>query len=141
MMQQLFRFIQKILPSTRGVSAVLLATGFLLVSAVAFSQPVTVRGNVTDASNGEGIPGANVVVKGTTTGTITNADGDFTLNVPSVNATLVVTFIGYAAQEIPLSGRSTVSVSLEPETTQLDEIIAVGYGQAKRADFTNIGDA
>ena len=136
MMQQLFRFIQKILPGTRGVSAVLLATGFLLVSAVAFSQPVTVRGNVTDASNGEGIPGANVVVKGTTTGTITNADGDFTLNVPSVNATLVVTFIGYAAQEIPLSGRSTVSVSLEPETTQLDEIIAVGYGQAKRADFT-----
>lgn len=136
MMQKLCKFLQKSLPNTRGVSAILMAAGFLLISAVAFAQPVTVRGKVTDASNGEGIPGANVVVKGTTTGTITNVDGDFTLNVTSANATLVVTFIGYAPQEIPLAGRTSLAVSLEPGTTQLDEIIAVGYGQARRADYT-----
>ncbi|HOY52223.1 MAG TPA: carboxypeptidase-like regulatory domain-containing protein, partial [Prolixibacteraceae bacterium] len=119
-----------------GKAMLLLACGFLLLPVLAGAQQVTVRGKVTDASSGEGIPGANVVVKGTTTGTITNVDGDFTLSVPTSNATLVVTFIGYASQEVPLAGRTTVSVNLEPETTQLDEIIAVGYGQARRADFT-----
>ena len=73
----------------------LLLCGLLLFPGRAGAQQVTVRGKVTDASNGEGIPGANVVVRGTTTGTITNVDGDFTLSVPSPNATLVVTFIGY----------------------------------------------
>ncbi len=110
--------------------------GLLLVSNSLEAQTTTVKGQVTDASDGSAIPGANVVVKGTTTGTITNAEGAFTLTVPSPSATLVVTFIGYAAQEIPLAGRNTLSVALVAETTQLDEVIAVGYGQAKRADFT-----
>lgn len=128
--------ITKRLSRLPGTAMLLLLCGLLLFPGRAGAQQVTVRGKVTDASNGEGIPGANVVVRGTTTGTITNVDGDFTLSVPSPNATLVVTFIGYASQEIPLAGKNTVTVQLQPETTQLDEIIAVGYGQAKRADFT-----
>lgn len=76
-----------------GKAMLLLACGFLLLPVLAGAQQVTVRGKVTDASSGEGIPGANVVVKGTTTGTITNVDGDFTLSVPTSNATLVVTFV------------------------------------------------
>lgn len=114
----------------------LLTVCLISFSQILFAQNITVRGKVTDTTNGEGIPGANVVVKGTTTGTITNAEGDFTLSVPSGNVTLMISFIGYTTQEVPLSGRTTLSVSLVPETTQLDEIIAVGYGQARRADFT-----
>ena len=115
----------------------LLMTGMILLLTLAVNaQNVTVQGKVTDASNGEPIPGANVIVKGTTTGTVTNGDGEFTFSVTSLEVTLQVSFIGYTTQEIPLQGRSSVNVALEPETTQLDEIIAVGYGQAKRSDYT-----
>lgn len=130
------RFFQKRLQESKRIAGLFLAAGFMLISAPAISQPLTVRGKVTDAESGEGIPGANVVVKATTTGTITNADGNFTLNVPSGGVTLQVSFIGYTTQEVSVSGRSTIDVALVSETTQLDEIIAVGYGQAKRADFT-----
>jgi TonB-dependent SusC/RagA subfamily outer membrane receptor len=114
----------------------LLTVCLLLFSQILIAQNVTVKGVITDATDGQPIPGANVVVKGTTVGTITMADGNFTLNVPSPNVTLQISFIGYTTQEIPLSGRTTVNVVLQAEATQLDEIIAVGYGQAKRADFT-----
>jgi hypothetical protein len=76
-----------------------LVTGFiLLIASAAVSQNVTVKGKVTDAANGEAIPGGNVVIKGTANGTVTNIDGDFSLGVPSHNATLVDRVKAYNAQ-------------------------------------------
>ncbi len=110
---------------------------FLLMTIAAFSQGnIAVRGKVTDASNGESIPGVNVIVKGTTTGTTTNMDGEYFLNLPFSNATLVFSFIGYASVEIPAEGRSTVDVALESEITELDEVVAIGYGTVQRKDLT-----
>jgi TonB-linked SusC/RagA family outer membrane protein len=108
---------------------------FLMVASGVFAQQVTVKGTVIDASTNEPVPGANVVVKGTTNGTITNFDGEFQLSVPS-DATLQFSFIGYAQQEIPVNGRTTINVSLATDTRQLDEVVAVGYGTVRRADMT-----
>ena len=100
-----------------------------------FAQNITVKGKVTDQESGEALPGVNVVVKGTTNGTITMADGTYTLDVPS-DATLQFSFIGYKLQEVPVSGNTTIDVALEIEATQLDEVVAIGYGTAKKKDIT-----
>ncbi len=99
------------------------------------SQSKTVTGVVLDATN---IPviGANVIVKGTTNGTVTDMDGRFSLqNVPE-NAVLQVSYIGYLDQEIPVSGKSTVQVLLKEDTQKLDEVVVVGYGVQKKANLT-----
>jgi len=122
----------------QGSRLKLLLLGFILLmtSGTALAQQVTVRGKVTDASSMEPIPGTNVVVKGTTTGTITNVDGEFILTVPSPNATLVVSFIGYASVEMPLQGRSRLEIALKPAVTELAEVVAIGYGTVQRKDLT-----
>ena len=99
------------------------------------SQSKTVTGVVLDAAN---IPviGANVIVKGTTNGTVTDMDGKFSLqNVPE-NAVLQISYIGYLDQEIPVSGKSTVQVLLKEDTQKLDEVVVVGYGVQKKANLT-----
>ncbi|WP_167607218.1 SusC/RagA family TonB-linked outer membrane protein [Maribellus sediminis] len=101
-----------------------------------YAQNITVTGKVTDASSGEELPGVNVILKGTTKGTITMADGTYTLEVPATNAVLQFSFIGYTLKEVPVNGNTTVNAALETETTQLDEVIAVGYGTARRRDLT-----
>ncbi len=108
---------------------------FLMVASGLFAQQVTVNGTVIDASTSEPIPGANVVVKGTTNGTITNFDGEFQLAIPS-DASLQFSFIGYAPQEIVVNGRTTINVSLETDTRELDEVVAIGYGTIRKRDIT-----
>ena len=108
---------------------------FLMVTSAALAQTITVKGKVIDAQTKEGIPGANVVVKGTATGMITDMDGAFEIKVQS-NATLQFSFIGYTPQEIPVNGKTTIEVSLAMDTQQLGEVIAVGYGTVRRADLT-----
>ncbi len=94
-----------------------------------------IKGNVKDAS-GEVIIGATVVVKGTTIGTITDVDGNYTLtNVPT-GATIVFSFIGMKTQEIPQSGKAVINVTLENESIGLDEVVAIGYGVVKKSDLT-----
>lgn len=88
----------------------------------------TVTGRVTSSEDGSNLPGVNVVVKGTTTGTVTDADGAFTLAVPEGGETLVFTFIGLRSQEVPISGRSTIDVALEADVTQLSEVVVTALG-------------
>lgn len=95
-----------------------------------------IQGTVTDASTGEPLPGVNIAVKGTTTGTSTDQDGAYELNVPSLQDTLVFSFIGYQAQEIPIQGRTTVDVSLKPLTIAGDEVVVIGYGTVQKRDLT-----
>ena len=96
---------------------------------------IRLTGTVIDEA---GIPviGANILVKGTTNGTITDMDGKFTLiNVPE-NAILVVSYIGYLDREIPVAGKSTLEIRLKEDTQKLDEVVVVGYGVQKKVNMT-----
>lgn len=93
-----------------------------------------IKGKVSDA-NGDAMPGVSVVIKGTTRGTTTNSEGEYTLNVPG-NSTLVFSFVGYVSQEIPINGRTTLNVSLAQDEKALEEVVVVGYGTQKRASVT-----
>jgi len=103
---------------------------------ISYSQQLTVTGKVTDASSGTGIPGTNITVEGTTTGTITDAGGNYTLDVPSGDAELVFSFVGYVKQVVPVQGRSRIDVQLEEEMIALDELVVVGYGTQRKSDLT-----
>lgn len=99
------------------------------------SQTLSVSGTVID-TEGEPMIGANVIIKGTTTGVATDVDGKYTLkNVPS-NATLRVSYIGYQTQEIAVKGQSVIDVTLQPESAMLDEVVAIGYATVRRKDLT-----
>jgi TonB-linked SusC/RagA family outer membrane protein len=99
-------------------------------------QQINVTGTVTDSQTGAGMPGVNIVIKGTTFGAITDANGRYSITVPDRNATLVFSFIGYLNQEIPLNGRTNVNVILEAEVTGLEEVVVIGYGTQRKADLT-----
>lgn len=112
----------------------LLSCFMLLMSVVAFAQNQVI-GHVADAT-GEPIIGANVTVKGTTVGTITDIDGNFTLEVGSTDGTLVVSFIGYKSAEAAIKGKSPINVILQEDTETLDEVVVVGYGTQNRKSLT-----
>lgn len=97
-------------------------------------QVRTVSGTVTDET-GEPVIGANVTVKNTTTGNITDLDGKFSLPIPE-NAVLVISYIGYISQEVNVGNRSVVTIVLKEDTKTLDEVVVVGYGTARKSDLT-----
>ena len=103
--------------------------------AIAFQETIT--GRVTDAGSGEALPGVNIVVKGTSTGTSSDLDGMFELTIPSLQDTLLFTYIGYLEQEVPVQGRDEIFVELEQEIIAGDEVVVVGYGQQQRRDITS----
>jgi TonB-linked SusC/RagA family outer membrane protein len=88
------------------------------------------------SEKGEAIPGATVIVKGTTIGTVTNLDGKFSLNIPSDAQTIVVTFVGMKPQELPVQGKNSFAVTMVEDRLALDEVIVIGYGTAKRQEYT-----
>ncbi len=97
---------------------------------------IRVTGKVTSADDGSALPGVNVVVKGTSTGGVTDIDGNYSIEVPGNNATLVFSFIGFASQEIPVNNRSTINVSLSQDAEELAEVIITAYGTSTKRDFT-----
>ena len=101
----------------------------------AFGQNITVKGVVKDAT-GQTVIGASVVQKGTTNGTISDFDGNFTLTVPS-DAVLTISFVGYKTQEIPVAGKTSLEVTLSEDAQMLDNVIVVGYGTQKKEDLTS----
>ena len=107
---------------------------FMSMPFAIFAQSIAIKGEVRDA-NKEPIIGANVLVKGTTNGTITDLEGGFSLQVPA-NSTLVVTYVGYQKKEIPVDGRKQFNIVLEEDSKSLDEVIVVGYGTARKSDVT-----
>lgn len=118
----------------RWLQTVITTVFFLCWATVGWGQNLSVKGSVSD-TKGEPIIGASVVVKGNTTqGTITDLDGQFTLNVPS-NSTLVISYIGYVTQEVPAKG--TVKVTLKEDNEMLDEVVVIGYGTQRKGDVTS----
>ena len=95
----------------------------------------TISGTVVDEM-GTPLPGATVLEKGTTNGTTTDFDGNFNIELSNTNAILQVSYLGYTTQEVTLNGRTIVNVQLEPDATQLEDVVVVGYGTQRRSDVT-----
>ena len=112
-----------------------LALLILVSSFAGFAQGLQVKGVVTSTDDGQPIPGVSVVVKGTTTGMITDLNGSYSLNAPG-NSTLVFSFVGMKTQEIQVSGRTIINIVLAPEQTDIDEVVVVGYGTQKKSLVT-----
>jgi hypothetical protein len=106
---------------------------------VVVSAQNAITGNVTDASTNEALPGVNVVIKGSTTGTNTDADGNYTL-VAAPDDVLIFSFIGYSPVEITVGTQTTVNLSLQADVTQLNEVIVTGY-TTQRISFNRWLDA
>jgi len=120
----------------RFLLGVALIFSFCGLQATVAQQGPTVTGTVTDAETGETLPGVNIQVVGTQTGTTTNAEGAFELTVPNENATLRFSFVGYQQQTVDLNGRTSVDVALESATLTGEEVVVTGYSEQRRADLT-----
>lgn len=109
---------------------------FLLAVNLSLYAQTTVRGTVTDATNNEPLPGATVIIVGTTTGTQTDNDGHFRLTVPNQDATLQFSFIGYIPKTIKVTGQSEINVQLEEEINKVDDVVIIGYQSVRRGDIS-----
>lgn len=98
-------------------------------------QTKTISGKVTD-ENGEPLPGVTVIIPGTTTGGVTNGDGDFQMVVPNNTEILLFSFVGFKQKEITLGNQTVLNVQMEQDVIGLDEVVAVGYGSMKKSDLT-----
>ncbi len=124
-MTKLYLFVRRYL-------AVLLMFGTL----VGFAQDRVVTGKVTSADDGSAVPGVNILEKGTSNGTVSDADGNYRINV-GANATLVFSFVGYTTQEVAVGSQSTVNVSMQSDVTALSEVVVVGYGSQQKKEITS----
>ena len=100
-----------------------------------FSQERKVSGRVADEGSA-GMPGVNILVKGTATGTVSDSQGNFNINVPASDAVLVFSFVGYLTKEVPVGSQSNINVSLDPDVISLSEVVVTGYGSQSKRDIT-----
>ena len=114
----------------------ILIVALIFNSSFLFAQQHTVSGVVKDSETSMSIPGATIIEQGTTIGTTTDIDGNFSITVTSPNATLEVSFIGYKTLRIPINGQTSIDVSLGFQVTELDEIVVIGYGTQKKRVVT-----
>lgn len=113
----------------------LCVVSMLVFSVGALAQGQTITGKVVDNLK-EGMPGVNVQVKGTTVGTITDLNGNYSLKVNDSKAVLVFTFIGFSTQEITVGNQTVINVELKEDAQALEEVVVVGYGTARKGDLT-----
>jgi TonB-dependent starch-binding outer membrane protein SusC len=100
------------------------------------AQDRIVQGKVSSVDDDSGLPGVSVIVKGSTNGTVTDAGGTYKLSVPTANAVLVFSFVGYASQEVAVGNQTTIHVSLAPDVKALSEVVVTGYGTQSKKDIT-----
>src|SRR5690606_5351572 len=122
-------------PKTSRMKKLYLICAFAWMSIGMLVAQSNVTGKVSDA-RGEALIGASVTVKGTSTGTITDFNGNYELSVPTADAVLVFTYTGYVLQEVAVSGRSSVDVTMLEDVRLLDEFVVVGYGVQRKSDVT-----
>ncbi len=115
----------------------ILCFAFLLFLALpVYAQDAKVTGTVTSVDDGLPLPGVNVVVKGTTNGTVTDFDGNYSLNLSQGDVALVFSYIGFTKQEIPINGQSEIDVTMSEDATALEEVVLVGYGTQIKREVT-----
>jgi len=117
---------------TKGLVVIFLVLGNL----VAFAQNITIQGVITAEDDGLPLPGANVVVKDMAIGASANFDGEYTLEVPSGDVTLVFSYQGFSSQEVSVGGQRTINVALKTDVNELDEVVIIGYGSTTKKDLT-----
>lgn len=122
--------------SRNNLQRALVLLTMLFISLVTFSQDRVITGKVTDPRDGSALAGVNVTAKGTTRGTQTDAQGAFRISVPPNVTNLIVSYVGYQTQEVDITGKTTVDVSLTAGATSLGEVVVVAYGTRKRGDLT-----
>lgn len=108
---------------------------FMVMSIGAIAQDRSVSGSVKDEA-GNLMPGVSIAIKGTTTGTVTDSNGDFRLSVPNGTTVLVFSFVGYSTIEVPVGDQTTVNVSMQPDIVSLSEIVVTGYASQEKKDLT-----
>ncbi len=113
----------------------LLLVCFLSVAAIAGAQQKSLHGRVVDETN-QPLPGVAVTVAGTTRGTVTDFDGNYNLTVDAADEKLTFSFIGYGIQNITIGDQTSINCQMEPDTKELDEVVAVGYGTMKKSDLS-----
>ncbi len=116
--------------------SLLFGLALLIWAGMALAQDRTVSGKVTSADDGSPLPGVNIVVKGTTTGAVTDIDGNYKLSVPGDANILVFTFIGMTTQEVEIGNRSIIDIAMALDTEQLAEVVVVGYGTQNKEAIT-----
>ena len=121
--------------SRTGMSHRLMLTFLMLLMATMSFAQSKVSGTVVDTA-GEPVIGASVIVKGTSTGTVTDFDGKFSIPGVANNASLEISYIGYKTQVIPVAGKSTINVTMQEDNALLDEVVVVGYGVQRKSDVT-----
>ena len=100
------------------------------------SQQNLVTGKVTDATTGDPMPGVNIVVKGTSIGTLTDINGQYSINISDPNAVLTYSFVGYNSQEVLMAGKKVIDIRLAQNIESIAEVVVIGYGTAKKSDLT-----
>lgn len=131
--------VEEVLTRVLGASDAdfkVLENNLIVIAPRELMQQKGVTGKITDSKTGAPIPGVNVVVKGTTTGTFADSNGKYSITLPETNATLVFSFIGYESQELAVSAGSAVDVIFIESSRVLDEVVVVGYGTVKKKDLT-----
>jgi TonB-linked SusC/RagA family outer membrane protein len=113
-----------------------LDNNFVVITPVGLQQQ-KISGTVTDASTGEPMPGVNIVMEGTTSGTVSDANGNFNIDIPSSDITLVFSFVGYLSEKVSTKGQTFLNIKLSADVKALDEIIVIGYGTQKKGDITS----
>jgi len=101
-----------------------------------FAQEMTVTGRVTDGATDESLIGVNIIIQGTTQGSITDVDGNYSINVPSSAAVLDFSFVGYETAAVTVGNNTTIDVELMPSAVGLDELVVIGYGTQRRGSIT-----
>jgi TonB-linked SusC/RagA family outer membrane protein len=114
----------------------LLFVVLMAIPALGYSQTRTISGVVKDSGDGSGIPGANVVVDGTSKGVATDLDGNFRIEISTGENVLVISFVGYKSQRVSIDQKTNIEVLLESDATNLDEIVVIGYGTVRKSDLT-----
>ena len=121
--------------SRQSITAWLLVIMMFLTS-FGIAQERTISGTVTTSDTKETLPGASVVIKGTTTGTITDINGQYSMKVPDGSVVLIFSYVGYETQEIDAAGKNVIDVVLQLENISLDEVVVIGYGSVRKSDLS-----
>ena len=120
----------------RKPKALLLLVFFLLLMSVSYAQVRTITGTVSASDTKETLPGTSVLIKGTTTGTVSDINGRYTITVSQSPAVLLFSYVGYQSQEVPVGDKLEIDIELQVQKTSLDEVVVIGYGTVRKSDLS-----